>query len=136
MDFFIFISQEWILVSILVLLIYVFAWRERIKGGRPISAHEVTRLINSDEAVLVDVRGESEFKAGHIAHAINIPHTKVANEMERLEPHREKILVVVDKLGQHAGAVGRNLGKAGFNVRRLSGGMAEWRGQNLPLVKD
>jgi rhodanese-related sulfurtransferase len=27
------------------------------------------------------------------------------------------------------------LTKEGFNVRRLSGGMAEWQGQNLPVVK-
>lgn len=135
-DFFIFISQEWLLVSTLVVLIYVFAWRERLKGGRPISAHEVTRLLNSEEAVLLDVRSESEFKAGHIVDAVHIPHTKVASQMERLEGYRDKIVVVVDKLGQHAGAVGRALGKAGFEVRRLSGGMAEWRSQNMPLVKD
>jgi len=39
-------------------------------------------------------------------------------------------------MGQHAGAAGTQLKKAGFeNVSRLRGGIAEWRGQNLPVVK-
>ena len=64
MDFFVFISEQWILVSLLVLLIYVFAFTERIKGGKPIGIHEVTRLLNSEEAVLLDVRESKEFSAG------------------------------------------------------------------------
>lgn len=136
MEFLTFISNEWILVSLLVVLVGVFAWSERRKNGQPASAHEATRLLNNEEAVLLDVRPEKEFKEGHISQAVHIPHTKVADRLEELEPYREKVVIVVDKLGQHAGAVGRQLGKAGFDVRRLSGGMAEWRAQSLPLVKE
>jgi rhodanese-related sulfurtransferase len=134
-NFFVFISQEWLLVSTLVVLIYIYAWRERIKSGRPISVHEVTQLLNKDAAVLLDVRDAAEFKAGHIVGAINIPHSKVAAELDKLESHKSKIIIVADKLGQHAGMVGRMLEKQGFVVRRLSGGLAEWQAQNLPLVK-
>jgi rhodanese-related sulfurtransferase len=133
-NFFVFISQEWLLVSTLVVLIYIYAWRERIKSGRPISVHEVTQLLNKDAAVLLDVRDAAEFKAGHIVGAINIPHSKVAAELDKLESHKSKI-IIADKLGQHAGMVGRMLEKQGFVVRRLSGGLAEWQAQNLPLVK-
>lgn len=134
-NFFIFISNEWLLVSTLVVLIYLYAWRERVKSGPPISAHEVTRLLNSDTAVLLDVRDAADFKAGHIAGAINIPYAKVNTDASQLEPHKSKIIVVADKLGQHAGLVGRTLGKQGFVVRRLAGGIAEWQSQSLPLVK-
>lgn len=134
-NFFIFISQEWLLVSTLVVLIYLFAWRERIKSGPPISAHEVTRMLNAETAVLLDVRDAAEFKAGHIAGAINIPYAKVNTELGQLEAHKSKTIVVADKIGQHAGVVGRTLGKHGFVVRRLAGGVAEWQGQSLPLVR-
>lgn len=134
-DFFTFISHEWLLVSTLVVLIYLYAWRERVKSGPPISAHEVTRLLNSDAAVLLDVRDAAEFKAGHIAGAINIPYAKVTKDATDLESHKSKVIVIADKLGQHAGLVGRTLGKQGFTVRRLAGGIAEWQSQSLPLVK-
>lgn len=134
-DFFTFISHEWLLVSTLVVLVYLYAWRERVKSGPPISAHEVTRLLNSDAAVLLDVRDAAEFKAGHIAGAINIPYAKITKDATDLESHKSKVIVIADKLGQHAGLVGRTLGKQGFTVRRLAGGIAEWQSQSLPLVK-
>lgn len=135
MNFFVFISQEWLLVSLLLVLIYIYAWREKIKSGRPISAHEVTQLLNKDSAILLDVRDSNEFKAGHIVGAINIPHAKVVSELDKLDAHKNKVIIVADKLGQHAGVVGRTLGKHGFVVRRLSGGIAEWQAQTMPLVK-
>ncbi len=134
-DFFVFISQEWLLVSALVLVIAVYAWRERIKNGKPVSAQQVTQLLNSETGIVLDVREPAEFKVGHIPGAINIPHTKVAGQLDELEKYRDKTLVVVDKLGQHAGAVGRTLGQKGFEVRRLGGGIAEWQSQSMPLVK-
>lgn len=135
MDFFVFISEQWILVSVLLVLIYLFAINERIKSGRPISVHAVTRMLNAEEAVLLDVRDSKEFKAGHIAGALNIPNSKLQDKVGELEAHREQIIIVADKVGQQAGAVGRKLQQQGFKVFRLTGGMMEWKNQNLPVVK-
>lgn len=135
MEFFDFISEQWVLVSVFMVLIYLFAINERIKSGKPISPHVVTRMINTDEAVLVDIRDAKEFKVGHIAGAINIPHIKLMDRLAELEPHRDKAIIVADKVGQQSGAIGRKLQQKEFNVLRLTGGMMEWRNQNLPVVK-
>lgn len=135
MDFFNFVAQEWILVTILIVLIYLYVWRDRIKSGRPVSPHEVTRLVNEGNAVIVDLREGAEFKAGHIVGSVNIHYAKLSKESTEVASHKGKTLILVDKLGQHAGAVGRLLGKEGFEVRRLGGGIAEWQAQSLPLVK-
>lgn len=135
MDFFVFISEQWILVSILMVLIYAFAFLERVKGGKPISAHEVTAMINSDQAVLVDLRDVKEYQEGHIAGSLHIPISKLPGRISELEKYREKVVILTDKLGQHAGTAGKNLSKQGFQVRRLRGGIGEWMGQGLPLVK-
>lgn len=118
-----------------MVLVYLFAINERVKSGKPISPHVVTRMINTDDAVLVDIREAKEFKAGHIAGAINIPVAKIMDRIAELEPHREKAIIVADKVGQQSGAIGRKLQQKDFSVMRLTGGMMEWKNQNLPMVK-
>lgn len=134
-DFFVFISEQWLLVSVLLVLIYLFALNERRAGGKSVSANELTRLLNADKAVLLDVRERKDFEAGHVTGAVHLPHQKVAGSVAQLEKYRDKSIVVADKMGQHAGAVGKLLRKQGFEVYRLSGGMMEWQNQNLPVVK-
>jgi len=134
-DFFVFISEQWLLVSVLVALVYVLAISERTKAGKPASAHEATQLINTHGARVIDLRDRAEFTAGHIVDAIHIPHGEIDKRIGELAPYKEKTLILADKIGQHAGPVGRQLKKAGYTVRRLEGGMSEWSNQKLPLVK-
>lgn len=134
MDFIVFVSEQWLLVSLLCVLIYVFAWTEKRKGGPTLSIHAMTRLINQDQGIVIDLRDNADFRKGHIVDAINVPHSKIAEHLVELAKHKEKTLILVDKMGQHTGAVGRTLGKEGFTVSRLEGGISEWQNQNLPLV--
>ena len=136
MKFFVFVSEQWMLVSVLMVIVYLFAINERIKSGKPISSHVATRMLNTDEAVLLDIREAKDFKAGHIAGAFNIPHTKLQDRLVELEAYREKAIIIADKAGQHTGAIGRRLQQKEFNVQRLTGGMMEWQNQKLPVVKD
>ena len=122
------------MVSVLLMLIYLFAFTEQRKAGKQISVHDVTSLINSEEGVLVDIRDSKEYESGHIANALNIPLAKLDTRMVELEKHRDKTVVLVDKLGQHSASAGRKLRVSGFEVRRLQGGMGEWRSQSLPVV--
>ena len=85
MEFFVFVSEQFVLISLLVGLIFIFAWTERSKGGKSMSSSQLVQMMNADEAVLVDVRPANEYQAGHIHGAINIPHTKIASRMSELE---------------------------------------------------
>ena len=131
----VFLAEQWWLFAILAALISALVVVEGKRGGQTLSYHEVTRLVNKGEAVIVDVRDSKEFKGGHIVDAINIPHAKLGDRLSELEKYKEKTVVVVDKMGQHAGASGKLMKDKGFNVSRLQGGMTEWTGQNLPVVK-
>lgn len=135
MDFFQFLVHEWMLTSLLAVLIAAYFFRERSLSGLPISPSELSKLVNADSAVILDVRPSAEFKLGHLVDAINIPHERINSDKGLLEKHKSKTIIVVDKMGQHAGHIGRLLGKDGFIVRRLSGGISEWQAQNLPLIK-
>ena len=130
-----FVVQQWPLFSVLAVMVVAFLVLESRKGGRSISFHEVTRLVNSDSAVVVDVRDSAEFNKGHIVDAINIPYAKLKDRVSELEKYKAKQIIVVDKMGQHAGAAGKILRDLEFTTVRLQGGITEWSGQNLPLVK-
>lgn len=135
MEIFTFVSEQWILVSVLMVLVYAYIWSEARKGGSTLSIHGATRLINDGNAILVDVREAKEFKEGHIVDSLNIPHNKLSEQLPQLDKHKEKTIVLVDKMGQHAGNAGRVLKTKGFSVNRLQGGISEWQSQNMPLVK-
>jgi len=130
-----FASTHYVLSGLFVTLLALLAFTELRKGGQSLSSRELTALINTEQGVVLDVRGQKDFSAGHIAGALHIPYEKLTARIAELEKHKAKTLIVVDAMGQHAGAASRDLKKAGFNAAKLSGGIASWRGDNLPLVK-
>ncbi|MCV6615429.1 MAG: rhodanese-like domain-containing protein [Cellvibrionaceae bacterium] len=135
MDILVFVSEQWLLVSVLFGLLFIYVWRERQKGGANISCHEMTRLVNDGNAVLLDIREAKDYKAGHIVDAINIPAASIEKRMVELDKYKGKKVVIICKMGQTASAVGKQLGAQGFDICRLGGGMMEWQSQNLPVVK-
>lgn len=136
MEFFTFISNHPFLVGAFLVLLVLFIRNEMNRGGASVSAQELVNMVNNDDAVVLDVRDKAEFDQGHIVDAMNIPFANLEARLDELKKFKDKPLVVACKMGQHAGSAGTVLRKNGFeNVSRLQGGIAEWRGQNLPVVK-
>jgi rhodanese-related sulfurtransferase len=135
--FFEFIAQQWLLAGALLVVMYLLFTHESRKGGRSISPHELTTLVNQQEAVVVDVRDASDFRSGHIVNALNISSVNFAKNMGSLEKYKEKPVIVVCKLGQHAGPVTKLLKENGYTqVYRLGGGIAEWKNSQMPVVQE
>lgn len=130
-----FISHHYVLSSLFLVLLVLLIITELRRGGRSLSTRELTALVNGEQAVVLDVRAKKEFDGGHIVDALNIPYEKLVNRIAELEKHKAKTIIVVDAMGQHAGTICRELKKAGYTAAKLSGGIASWRGDNLPLVK-
>lgn len=130
-----FATNHYVLTGIFVVLLVLLLVTELQKGGKSLSTRELVALVNRDEAVVLDVRNSKDFATGHIVDALNIPYEKLAGRMAELEKHKAKTIIVVDAMGQHAGSVASTLLKAGFTAAKLGGGIATWRGDNLPVVK-
>jgi rhodanese-related sulfurtransferase len=134
--FFEFVANHPFLVGTFVLLLALFIRNETRRGGRSVTAQQLVDMVNRENAVVLDVRDRKDYQAGHIVGAVNVPFANLGARIDELKKYRSRPLVVTCKMGQHAGAAGTQLRKAGFeNVTRLTGGMAEWRNQNLPVVK-
>lgn len=134
--FFEFIGNHPFLVGLFIVLLALFIRNEMRRGGRSVTPQQLVDMVNREDAVVLDVRERKEYQAGHIVDALNIPSANLESRLDELKKHRERPIVVVCKMGQSAGAAGTILRKHGFeNVSKLSGGLAEWRNQNLPVVK-
>ena len=98
---------------------------------------EATRLINKEDAVVVDLRQRDDFRKGHIAGSINLLPSEIkANNVGELEKHKDKPVIVVDGSGMQCQEPANALTKAGFaQVFVLKEGVAGWAGENLPLVR-
>ena len=131
-----FIGNHPLLVGAFVVLLILFIRNEMNRGGRNLSAQEVVNLVNTEKAVVVDIRDRKEFEAGHIVDAVNIPYASLEGRIDELASYKERPIVLACKMGQHSGAAGTLLKKNGFdNVSRLTGGIMEWRNQSMSVVK-
>ena len=87
-------------------------------------------------AVIVDVNEADKFKNGHISHAINLPFGNFVNSIGKLKKHKTKPIVLICETGAQSKKAAPLLKKNEFaDVYVLSGGLAAWRKDNLPLVK-
>lgn len=92
-------------------------------------------LDNRDNYIVLDTRSAGEFAQGHIAGAINIPHTKVKENIEFLRK-LNKPIVVHCRSGRRALVAEEALLDANFKaLKHLEGDILGWEQQDLPLVQ-
>jgi rhodanese-related sulfurtransferase len=108
----------------------------RMRGVNEVNAAEALNLINHKNAIVLDVREDSEFKSGHLLNAKWIPLGRLADRIGELERYREQPVVVVCRSGARSASACVTLGKQGFTqAYNLSGGVIGWQKSNLPLEK-
>lgn len=123
------------LAALLLVAVIVNEVRSRGQGSGGVSPMQTIQLMNQG-GVVIDVRGNEAFAAGHIGESRNIAATDLANQADALKRYRDKPVVVCCDTGVVSGSAVRSLAALGFTqVARLSGGLNAWRRENLPLIK-
>ena len=126
-------AAAWVVVAAVLLFVQL---RLSALGATSVTSQTLTNLVNRQNAVVIDVRPQVDFNKGHISDAVNIPLSQIKNNLEDLEKYQDRPIIMVCANGQQVGAASEQLRKSGFqNISKLSGGMASWLGENLPLVK-
>ena len=91
------LSIAWIALLVAVLVTTFKSLTSKVKV---ITRGEATRLINKEDAVVVDLRQRDDFRKGHIAGSINLLPSEIkANNVGELEKHKDKPVIVVDGSG-------------------------------------
>lgn len=139
MEFIDFATRNWPLFAALFVIIGLLIGTEvlrMIRGIVSINPTRATQLINHEDAVLLDVRDTSGYKAGHIAEARHIPLKELKNRLKELAKFKDKPIVVYCQTGTQSNSAGNILKKEGFNaVHNLSGGINAWQNASLPVTK-
>jgi rhodanese-related sulfurtransferase len=133
-DFFL---NHWVIFSLFVLVgaILLFDFSGGfIRGSTAISTIEAVRLINRENAILVDLRGDADYRKSHIIDAVHIPLRQIPDRVRELKKYQEQPLIVYCQYGTESAKAGQELAKAGFTkVYRLRGGFLGWENEKLPI---
>jgi rhodanese-related sulfurtransferase len=89
-------------------------------------------------ALILDVREDDEWSAGHIDGATHIPLRRVPNTVA-YDPQAlgsEAPIVVVCRVGGRSAYVTAWLAAQGFDARNLDGGMLAWASAGRPMVSE
>lgn len=109
---------------------------DRLSGIKQIGPQEAVMLFNREDALVLDVREQSEFKDGHIAKAKHIPLGQLNKRLTELEKYKGRPIVAVCRTGSRSGHACGVLKKAGFeNISNLAGGFSAWEQAGLPKEK-
>ena len=135
-----FISNNLALVALFLVSGTMLFWPEISKlvgaSANEIGTLEATRLMNQGPTLILDVRDEKEFAAGHLPRARHIPLSQLSKRVDEIGKFKDKPVIVTCKTGNRAGAATRLLKQAGFsNVFELRGGLNAWQQASLPLEK-
>ena len=133
-----FLQQNWMLVAVTVVSGTMLVWSfigAKLSGIEEADTLKATRLYN-DDALVLDVREDKEFAAGHIPKAKHIPLGQLAGRMKELDKFKDKPILVTCRSGQRSARACGMLKKAGFEtVYNQAGGIIAWERANLPVAK-
>jgi rhodanese-related sulfurtransferase len=98
-----------------------------------LSAAELEERLERGDVVVLDVRPEQEFRAGHIAGARSAPLTALDELATTLPRRREIVAYCRGPYCVYADDAVRLLRARGLKARRLDVGFPEWRRAGLPV---
>ncbi len=134
-----FIQTNWMLIAVFLLSGAMLVWplvQRQFGAMKDIGTSEVTRLINRQNAVLLDVREAKEYEGGRLPSAIHIPLSQLGSRAQELAKMASRPIVAYCATGRRSRMAAGALTRVGFKeMYSLHGGIEAWRKDSLPLEK-
>ena len=94
-----------------------------------LSVSELKQQMQDGKApIIIAVRDEDEYLAGHIPGAIMVPAKQMEHHLDMMEQYRKEDIVLYCQSGRRASAAATVLENAGFkNVKLLQGDYPGWK---------
>ena len=131
-----FAAANWylfVMLGVIVLLLTLSGSR----GARKVSPMQLPGMQARRSAVVVDVCAEDAYKKGHIEQSINLPLGQFGDKLAKLNKHKSKPIILACHNGTLSPRAASILRRNDFGeLYILEGGLAAWKKENLPLVKN
>ena len=111
----------------------LFMFMQNGNANQTMKYEELQNKLNTQENfVLLDVRTQEEFDAGHIAGAILLPYDEINLKAATVLPDKEKEIVLYCRSGRRSAIAKKALVELGYKDVEDFGGINRWKGE---LVK-
>ena len=92
-----------------------------------ISQEEAKEIMDSGEdIVILDVREQDEYDAGHIPGAVLIPYTRIEEQSGAMLPDKNRTILVYCRTGRRSKIAAQSLAELGYSDVREFGGILDW----------
>jgi len=134
-----FVFANWQLfaaVAVVATLLMVTSGGASLGGLAQATPAQVVQMLNQEQAVVFDLRGEESFAAEHLSGAHNVSAGNLAATVKKVAKPDHQPVVLVSERGVATAALVKQLKQAGIQrIYELKGGVQGWRDEQLPLVK-
>ena len=96
---------------------------------------ELAARVRAGSVVLLDVRPQPEYEAGHIAGALSIPSDELARRLKELPRTKEVVAYCRGPYCVFADEAVKTLRANNRMARRLEAGFPEWRAEGRPIER-
>jgi ArsR family transcriptional regulator len=108
-----------------------FVARDRLD---PVNREELLERARGKGVVILDVRPQEEYEAGHILGAVSMPLAELRGRIDELAAEADIVAYCRGVYCVLAPQAVEMLSRRGFNARRLADGFPEWRRAGLPVA--
>ena len=108
-----------------------------VNSYRQISQQEAKEMMARDDGhVVVDVRRQDEYDAGHIPGAVLIPNESIGTQPPAELPDKDQIILVYCRSGNRSRQAAQKLFDMGYRNVFEFGGIIDWTGEIVPTEQE
>lgn len=121
-----------IFIVFFILFFLEFFYFRRLRNS--INVFDLVRLVNHENAILLDFRIELDYKKGHILNSLNIPFNDIDKYVESIKKYKKKKIIVIFSSNYASLKVIKKLTKFVNNdLYFLDGGFSSWLKEDMPV---
>ena len=107
----------------------LFMFMQNSNANQTMTYEKLQNKLNAKEDfVLLDVRTQEEFDAGHIAGAVLLPYDEINVKAATVLPDKEKEIVLYCRSGRRSAIAKKELVELGYKDVEDFGGINRWKG--------
>ena len=96
---------------------------------KKITSDEAKKMMETQKAIVVDVRTLEEYNEGHIPNAISVPLETIENEAEAKLKNKDALILVYCRSGRRSREAALKLIEKGYTNVIDFGGIQDWNGE-------